>query len=67
MPSAGTKVTPFRFSPEELEKITQIAEQRGGLSRIQVMRNALDIYWRQTVGRRVADLKPVRQRKERAK
>ncbi len=54
----------FRFTDEELAKIEYIQAERSGLSKLQVMRNALEAYWKQTVGRRGADMKPVRQRKE---
>jgi hypothetical protein len=58
-----TKQSAFRLTDEDLARIDRIAEVKEGLSKTQVVRNAIDLYHRQVCGRRAPDLKPVKDRR----
>ena len=61
------KQVPMRLGDDYGRKIEQIAELRGGLKKVQVVRLALDKLHREVFGRRSADLVPPRARPGRAR
>jgi uncharacterized protein (DUF1778 family) len=59
-PSPGrTARLELRLTPGELSVVDAIAEVKGGLTRTRVLLNALELYGKQVLGRRLADLAPV--------
>lgn len=54
--------TSYRLRPEICALIEAIAEAKEGLTRTQVVENAVELYARQVLGRRAADLVAVRRR-----
>jgi hypothetical protein len=55
---------PMRLGEEYELKIQQIADVRGGLKKVQVVRLGIDALHRQIFGRRSPDMVPVRKRGE---
>jgi hypothetical protein len=55
-----------RITPQTAAVIAAIAEAREGLSVSRVVDNAIELYGRKVLGRRMADLVPPRARPDRA-
>jgi hypothetical protein len=53
---------PMRLGDDYERKIEPIAELRGGLKKVQVVRLGIDLLHQQVFGRRAPDLVPVRRR-----
>jgi len=62
MPTDGTPRSSFRLRPPAIALIDAIAEAKGGLTKTRVVELALEQLGRSVLGRRAADLAPVRRR-----
>ncbi len=54
----------YRFTPGTMVIVAAIAEAREGLTETRVFENAVEMYGRKVLGRRMADLVPPRVRPE---